>query len=436
MKIAALLLSALLVLLPGLSASPSLAAQRLPARVQVMLVKVGPLLEQEHYQQAVELLESFRDRGEPGSSFDHPEINFMLGNCLLLQEQFSQAARAYRRAIEADPDHLGARQNLARCAYELEEYQQAGELFLGCYQGGGKEQPELLYFSAATFLMAQDYQRSLALFEQLLTVHPEALLPQWQEHLVHALLATDQARRALPHIIELAACYQGKKQQQWQEILLQQYMALEMDREALALGRRLSHQAPTVAIWWKGLAHIHLQADRFDKALAALTIYSLLTPLSREEEKLLADLHFQQGIPAEAAPRYEHCLEGGRDLETIRALVQAYLELGRPDEALARLEALAPDGAPPRLQMLRADILYTLKQYAQAAGIYRGVARGKGKGRGRERRSARAWLMSGYCHWQLNELAAARQAFARAAEDRRYQREARRALKQFSPGAG
>ena len=399
----------------------------LPLPVQVVLKQIDPLLQQKDYPRAVKRLLAFQTRGGPAPApgvtdprgYHHPEIYYALGNCYLMQQKFEPAARAYRDAVTRDPAHTYAWLNLAKANYEIKDYTEAGRCFGQGYASAREKNPEHLYFSAAAYLMAGDHLQSIVIFEQLLSKHPQAVKPQWKEHFVHALLTADQPRRALPYIRELAHIYTGDKQIQWQEILLHQYLQLEMNAEALALARTLTEQAPTTAKWWKALAHIQLDAGRNDDALAALTVYAFLTPLSLEEQKLLADLSLQAGIPVKAAPVYETCLKEKPNKEFLRRLVIAYRQLGRSDTALRRLEEFGLTPEDHELLMLKGELLYALEKFEQAAAVFRRAAKIEGPHTGR------AWLMAGYAAWQIEEITASKEDFARAAE---YKNEATSAL--------
>lgn len=427
-----------LLLLLMVYAAPGVAGQRprdLPLPVRAVLNQIQPLLQGKDYPRAVERLLAFQSRGGPAPApgaadpkgYHHPEIYYALGNCYLLQEQFEQAATAYRQAVVRDPGHTYAWLNLAKACYEMKDYAETGRCFGQGYASAEGKDPEHLYLSAAAYLMAGDHMQSIAVFEQLLNAHSQSVQPQWKEYLVHALLAAAQPRRALPYIRELASVYTGDKQIQWQEILLYQYLQLGMNTEALALARTLTEQSPTTARWWKALAHIQLDAGRNDDALAALTIYAFLSPLSLEEKKLLADLSLQAGIPVKAAPVYEICLKEKPDKEFLRRLVIAYRQLGRSDTALERLDdfGLQPDDG--ELLMLKAELLYALKRFEQAAAAFRRAAKSDGPHAGR------AWLMAGYCAWQMDDLPASKADFARAAEYKDEKKTALTALRQIAP---
>lgn len=233
-------------------------------------------------------------------------------------------------------------------------------------------------------------------------------------------------RRALSLIRELAHHYTGEKQMRWQGILLYQYVKLGMQTQALAYARTLTDSDPTVAKWWKALTHIQLSDNQYEDALAALTVYSFLTPLSSSEQKLLADLNLQLGIPLKAAPAYEDCLQEKPDIKLIQRLALAYRQLGRPEKALQKIDSHRKYHADVDLVLLKGELHYLLKQYGKAAAAYRVAAKIKGKHTGR------AWLMSGYAAWQMDDLQASKKAFAKASEHDKQRKAAYAALKQLA----
>lgn len=423
------------LLLPHSVTADSRTGKDLPLPVSLVLSKAYPLMQKKEYSRAIEVLKKFQARGGPDTGalgadpkgYHHAEIYFTIGNCYMLQEQYKPAEIAYSQAVARDATHTNAWLNLAKTYYELEQYAEAGRCFGRGYDSAEEKKAEQLYFSAAAYLMAGDHGRSISLFQRLLAAHPDEFKPEWKEHMVHALLAGGHARRALPYIRELADTYTGDKQIQWQEILLYQYMQLEMRKEALDLALALTHQAPTINKWWKALTHIYLQEDRLKEALGAMTIYAFITPLAPEEQKLLADLNLQLGIPVKAVPFYEARLavESDADKTLLTRLVQAYRQLGRPETALERLDAVKPDTDHTDLMLLKGELLYTLKQYDKAADTFRQAAQNKDKHAGR------AWLMAGYAAWQTNNVSASKTAFMQAAKFKKEKKAATAALKQL-----
>ncbi|MBU1056032.1 MAG: tetratricopeptide repeat protein [Proteobacteria bacterium] len=407
--------------------------KKLPLAVRMVLSKINPMLEKKEYQHAEKTLQTFLARGGPlpesgeqdPRGYHHCEIYFTLGNCYLLQEQYKSAIKAYDRAVTRNTSHAFAWLNMAKACYELQQYSRAAHCFLKGYENAEEKNPEYLYFSAAANLMAKDYQRSIKVFELLLAAHTDAVKPEWKENLVHALLADDQARRALPYIRELAHIYTGDKQIQWQEILLYQYVQLNMSAEALDLALTLTGQAPTVEKWWKALVNIRLNDGQYEEALAALTMYAFLTPLTFEEKKLLADLSLQVGIPVKAVPVYETCLKEKADKQILQHLAMTYLQLGNPETALEVMNKFRLTPEDKDLMMLKGELLYALKQYDKAAEAYLLAARDKGP------KSGHAWLMAGYAAWQINDFPASRKAFTKASGYDREKKAAISALNQL-----
>ena len=431
----AALILMLLLLPPTVCAQKRSKVQVMPLPMRLVLFKINPMLQKKEYARIVETLLAFQARGGPApesgrpdpKGYHHPEIYFILGNCHLLLEHYALAATAYRQAVARDAGHTSAWLNLARTYYEMNQYAKAGDCFAKAYETAEVKTPEPLYYSAVAYLMADDHKRSIGFFEQLLAAHPDAVKPEWKEYLIHALLASGQPRRALPYIRELARSYSGDKQIRWQEILLYQYIQLEMPDEALDLALNLTRQAPTVAQWWKALTHIQLNAGREEEALAALTIYAFLTPMSMAEKQLLADLNLQLGIPVKAAPVYETCLKEKPNKELLQRLILAYRQLGRPQKALERINAIALDPKKDTdLMMLKGEMLYSLKQFSEAAAAYRQAARSGG------RQVGRAWLMAGYAAWQMNNISAGKEAFVKAAKYKREKKAATAALRQLA----
>ncbi len=421
----------------GLAQGSSLDSQGLPAPVRLVLSKVQPLMAEAHYPRAVDFLLKFQARGGPDAApgqpdprgYHHPEIYFALGNAYLLQADYAAAAAAYEQVVSRQANHSFAWLNLAKARYELAQYAAAGRCFAKGYEAASEKQPQTLYNSAAAYLMGEDPHRAIQAFDRLFQAHSTDIKLAWKEGYIHALLSINQAPQALVHIRELARAYSGEKQIQWQEILLYQYLHLEMRADALAYARRLTRTAPHIPKWWKALAHIQLSAGQHADALAALTIYGFLVPLSDSEKQLLADLNLQVGVPVNAAPLYEELLHNETDNSILRRLVTAYRQLGRPEAALTHLEAAGGGAVDADLLLLKGELLFDLKRYAEAADICRRSAERN------HRQEGRAWLMAGYAAWQINDIPASRDAFTRAVNYRQSKKAARAALRELSQKA-
>ncbi len=362
----------------------------IPSAARAILAKAGKLMNDKDYAKATALLVDFQSQGGKAGEADdkgclHAEVHAALGTCYLLDNKFGQAARALDLALQKDPRHLSARLNLAKAAYELHDYPKAAEYFTKAYEVASEKNPEHLYFAAVAHLLAKHNDRSIALFERLLASHRDKFRPEWRENLVHALLAAGDNRRALPHIRELAETYSDAKQVQWQEILLQQFLQLEMENEALALVAFLTSRTPTEPKWWRTLVHLHLQHNRYQPALTALLVAGYLEPLSEQELRLAADLYLQLGVPRKAAPLYETILKEKNNPQLLTNLIIALQQSGQAEQALSVLEKFAPTAMTPELSMQKADILYGLGKYKDAAQLYRKTAESGVAGKQKDR---------------------------------------------------
>lgn len=428
----ALIVFAIAALVP-ITARADQKTEELPAKVRWVLNDVGHLIDKKDYAGAVKRLLEFQSRGGPApksastppNAYHHPTIYFALGNCRLYQERYDQAEAALATAVRLQPDLVAAWLNLAKVCYEQEKHVEAAAHFKEAYDRSPDKHAEHLYYSAASLLTAQRYKAAIAVFERLFAAHPDRIETPWKVHWVHALLADDQARRALPHIEALIAEVRGKERIRWQEILLYHYVQLKMTAKARAYVLALTRETPIEPRWWKMRCQIELGEGTYETALAAMTIYGYLTPLSADEKRLWADLNLQLGIPGQAAPIYEEMVDAAPSVQMLRNLVLAYRRLGRPELAMARL-AKAPETAQdPELMMLKGDLLYEQKRYTEACEAYRAAA-------GQDHpRVGNAWLMAGYAAWQANDIGASRKAFERAADFKPQRRKALLAMRQL-----
>lgn len=383
-------LSCLIVLLTLFISDQSLADQTksdIPGAARVILVKAGKLMNDKNYAGAIVLLVDFQAQApsEKAGEKDkkgclHAEVHQALGTCYLFDNKFQQAANAFECALQKDPNLLAARLNLAKSFYELHQYSKAAECFARAYEQAPDKNPEHLYFSAVAHLLAKQNDKSITVFERLLAAHSSDFRPEWRENMVHALLAAGKYKCALHHIRNLAEVYSGAKQMQWQEILLHQYLQLDMEKEALGLANRLIDQNPTEPKWWRALVHIHLQQNRYQPALSGLLVTGYLEPLSEQELQLAADLYLQLGVPQKAAPLYETILNAKKSPRNLTNLVIALQQMDQAEQALVTLDKFSEEAMSPKIVMLKADLLYGLGNYTDAAQLYHKTAEsGEGK---------------------------------------------------------
>ena len=401
-------------------------------------------------QEAINTLEAFindPDNIKSGQA-DQATLHFFLGNCYAtraqdkdggqpgqnIKQDQKKAIRCYQRAVNIDPKYCDAWLNLARCFYELENYAKAARAFEQAWTFSKEKKADHLYYAAVCRFQAQENQKALDLFGELFKHHPADITLAWKEVYVNILFSLEKYKTALPFIKELAYNIQPPKKKKWQEILLQQYLNLEMDNEALAYARELTRDDPTESKWWKGLSHIHLKKNHLKDGLSALVIYGFLTPMTESEQALAADLYFALDIPGKAALRYASLFEQNRDLKTLEKLTQALSMAHEPDQALKWVETglrLAEKEKSDKHKSLYADLLvsrarllYITKSWEKAAGAYEKAAH-------HCRKPGQAWLMAGFASLNCKKWASAETAFQKAAGYSKQKKSALAAIRQI-----
>ena len=407
--------------------------QKMPVSVQRLLINVRKAMDKNDYAAAVKLIQADQAKSESNTPCSHPTVCLALGNCFLMQKKISHAESAYLTALSLDKNYLDAQVNLAKVYTDTNRTAKAAEAFWAAYQVSDPKNPKYLYYSAVMALTDGKTQTAICRFESLFSAHPDQVTRQWRENYANALVTARQWKKAAPVIRDLIAQSKGESRIKWQEALLQVYLTINDTGKALELAGTLSRQAPSEARWWKALVHIRLTRGEYAEAFEDLIIYSFVTPLTRQEKKLFADLSLQLNIPARAARIYETLItetagkkaSPNHNRQMIDRLVCAYRQMGRGDKALAVLNRLDPQAGNPELLLLKGDVLYETKNYKAADKAFRTAAQKNCSQKGQ------AWLMAGYAAWQYNDLVASRSAFEQAAQFKRQRKDALAAIAQL-----
>ena len=410
------------------------ADQKMPMSVQHLLIKVKAAMDKNDYASAVKLIKADQAKSERKTPCSHPTVCLALGNCFLMQKNLGSAESAYLAALSLDKTYLDAQVNLAKVYADTNRNAKASEAFWAAYQLSEPKTPKYLYYSAVMALTDGNPQTAIRRFESLFAAHPSQVTREWRENYANALVTAQQWKKAAPVVRDLIAQSKGEPRVKWQEVLLQIYLTISDTGKALDLATTLSRRTPSEARWWKALVHIRLTRGEYADAFEDLIIYSFITPLSRQEKKLFADLSLQLNIPARAARMYETLItesagqkaSPNQTRQMINRLVCAYRQMGRSDKALAVLNRFDPKAGNPELLLLKGDVLYESKDYKAADKAFRTAAQKNCSQKGQ------AWLMAGYAAWQYNDLVASRSAFKQAAQYKHQRKDALAAIAQLN----
>lgn len=408
--------------------------QKMPVGIQRLLINVTKAMDKNDYAAAVKLIQADQAKSKSNTPCSHPTVCLALGNCFLMQKKMPHAESAYLTALSLDKNYLDAQVNLAKVYTDTNRTAKAVEAFWAAYQLSDPKNSKYLYYSAVMALTDGKTQTAIRRFDSLFSAHPDQVTRQWRENYANALVTAQQWKKAAPVLRDLIAQSKGESRIKWQEALLEIYLTINDTGKALDLAGTLSRQAPSEARWWKALVHIHLTRGEYANAFEDLIIYSFVTPLTRQEKKLFADLSLQLNIPARAARMYETLItesagkksSPSHNRQMINGLVCAYRQMGRGDKALAVLNRLDPQAGNPELLLLKGDVLYETKNYKAADKAFRTAALKNCSQKGQ------AWLMAGYAAWQYNDIVASRSAFEQAAQYKHQREDALAAIAQLN----
>jgi predicted Zn-dependent protease len=408
--------------------------QKMPVGIQRLLINVRKAMDKNDYAAAVKLIQADQAKSKSNTPCSHPTVCLALGNCFLMQKEMPHAESAYLTALSLDKNYLDAQVNLAKIYTDTNQTAKAVKAFWAAYQLSDPKNPKYLYYSAVMALTDGKTQTAIRRFDSLFSAHPDQVTRQWRENYANALVTAQQWKKAAPVLRDLIAQSKGESRIKWQEALLQIYLTINDTGKALDLAGTLSRQAPSEARWWKALVHIHLTRGEYANAFEDLIIYSFVTPLTRQEKKLFADLSLQLNIPARAARMYETLItesagkksSPSHNRQMINGLVCAYRQMDRGDKALAVLNRLDPQAGNPELLLLKGDVLYETKNYKAADKAFRTAALKNCSQKGQ------AWLMAGYAAWQYNDIVASRNAFEQAAQYKHQREDALAAIAQLN----
>ena len=421
---------------PVLGNARNAAQESLPLAAGIRVNKAQRLFEAGEVARAAALLEDFRlEKSRSGR--DHYYIHFLLGNysLTLAQEQndrrlIQKAVSHYQDAVNKNPSFTAGWLNLAKSLYESDTFEQSGAAFEKGYQTSEIKKPIHLYYASVCYFHAGAQENALRVFKQLLKAHPDKVSLAWKETYINILFSLERFREALPYLETLAETSAADKKKKWQEILLYQYLSLNMNQQALAYAGFLTRTNPLEPKWWKALSHIHLNANQFKQGVSALMIYGYLTPMTKEELKLAADLYLSLDIPKKAAFFYQAALKDFSDPEQIFKISQACVLAHEQDKALSWIEKGLSKAMNTELLQLKARILYNQKAYAAAADAYEKLANQMGlkKPAAPHLATGDAWLMLGYAAMNDHQLSRAEKAFLQASGYKKQKKSAQKAL--------
>jgi tetratricopeptide (TPR) repeat protein len=351
---------------------------RAPRHVRRALLEADALVNHDRRDKAIALLERHL--------VDHPDEEDDLLHLHLAQDladagRTAEARDHYRRAAELEPRLDRAWFGLADASYDLQDYATAADAFARGYEASFERAPQALFFAASAWLLADQPDKALPIFERLtgpdlaVGMPPGAPLPEldikWSRGFLAAANQVEKPELAGPAVKYL------------------------MD---------LRPADPEV--WYLQYQYEAARRD-FSAAVVSLRVVGYLRPLSTIEEKQLADLLMVAGASHLACEHYERSLDPAASTAEVERLASALVTAHETAKALQVLRAALEKAPDARLWSLVGDVHYLRQEYAEALDAFHHVAEAGDE-------TGRAWLMEGYCALELGRKNEALDLLAKA----------------------
>jgi tetratricopeptide (TPR) repeat protein len=354
-----------------------------------VLYEAQQLIDRKEYEKAGRILEKFIEK-HPKQ--DHCFIEFTLANALYFAGDKERSLARYQDAVKLNPAFGPAWVNLGQVAYDLKRYGLAAEALVEGFSRTKDEEeernPNLLYYAAVAYIL------------------------------------DGRQEKAAPILEALVAGEHGDPDKEWFQALLNIYLDLDDEKKAERLIEQMMVRYGDQPETWRLSYQFEASRQNYKMAAVALTVYSYLKPLTREEAILLADLYATIKVPLLACAHYEEAFASGASPEEYERLASAYLSAHRTGQARKTLTEALKHEPTPNLWSLVGDLNYMEEDFEGAYYAFEESAR-------LDPKDGRAYLMMGYCALQSNKKKQAAQALEKAKEFPNQKKLARQLLEQL-----
>lgn len=351
---------------------------RAPRHVRRVLLEAAARVNGDHRDDAIALLERHL-REHPDQ--EHDLLHLHLAQDLADAGRTAEARDHYRRAAELEPRLDRAWFGLADAAYDLQEYAVAADAFEQGYAASFEHAPQVLFFAASAWMLADEPARAIPLFERLTGDDLAAAMPPG-------------ATPPEPDI-------------KWTRGFLAAANQLEKPELAGPAVAKLMELRPADPEVWYLQYQYQAALRDFSAAVVSLRVVGYLRPLSTIEEKQLADLLMVAGASQLASEHYERSLSPEASAAEVERLASALVTAHETAKALQVLRVALEKTNDTRLWSLVGDVHYLRQEYADALDAFRRVAEAGDE-------TGRAWLMEGYCALELGLKSEALDLLAKA----------------------
>lgn len=310
---------------------------------------------------------------------------------LMEKERYLEAEQSLKQLLsetkEASYDRAVVQQTLGYIYSSTEQYSQAAKLFKQALESEALPEQvnhNLRFNLAQLLIMQEQYKQGIALLKLWLQKEPSAAAD------AHVLMANayyqlENYQQVARHL-DIAIRQTASPQEIWYQLLMAAHMELKQYNSAITVLETLISDFPYNKLYWGQLSALYLQQN---KELTALAVSRLLQKIELTDSRVLlslADMYRYLHIPYKSA----QLLADGMEKQIIAVneanlnrLANSWIAAREPEKAVQVLQKLAQSDNSGEADLKLGRVLYELDQWQQAYTVLsRSLSELKGKQKG------------------------------------------------------
>jgi pentatricopeptide repeat protein len=347
---------------------------RMSKETQAALVAAQDFMTQQNYQSAKQVLV---DHLATNPEYKPESLYAMLGYVYYMLKDLDNAAKYLKEGYEAySKEEL--LNNWAGVVYESQKYDEAAAIFEKAAEAFPQKKAEYLKKAASSYYEGGKPGEAKRVFIRILNMQkePDFKLYETIFSLCEEMGQKDEARKYLVQMMNLD---------------------------------------PLNPKYWEYLARMYQEDDDFTGVTSALEIaYNIKKPEKKEIERL-EQFYAYLNVPLRLAKNIQN-----RDDKTendYKNMINAYLSAIRTDKAVSIIDEMLKNKKDIDLLLKKGKILFEARKDKEAIKTFdECIAMNPNK--------AEAYMLKGYCAWDLEDWNLAKESFRKAINDRDYKKQA------------
>ncbi len=359
-------------------------AKGFPPQARHALIKAQNFIKDGQMAEADKILSQYLQRTKETVP---AEVFIMQGSARNDSGDKAGALKSFLNGLKRYPGNKPLCHNSAVLLYEQQKYAQAARLFEKAYNLTNPRDLHMLYHAGAAFYEGGKYAESARVMSRLLAT-TQVTRKEWIKLAVHSYLQAGQKKKALNYL----------------NTLLEKF--------------------PQEAEYWKLLAKVEMDCNRYVQAAAALEIgYSFIHPKEQERRQLI-QIYKYINAPLKAANIMSNLCGKNPSPKKAQELALLYQRAGKIQKALEVIErslVITSKGAfNQKLLITKGKLLYSLRRYGAAKEVFTLCLK--------KEPIPEAKLFRALCFWELKQWELSRKDFEQIKGLKKYKTKAQSAL--------